>query len=278
MTGMTTQAGPAAGTRSTARARRELVGLLLVGAAGAGVVLLASRQGLARVIAAPPRPLPATVTELSAQDLRPAIAALAVAALASLAAVLATRGLLRRLTGLITIALGAGIALLAAEGVTAAEARAAAGRSGASPAGGSGAGTAAGSVTAGAGSGGTVGSLAGFGSHVELGGAAWRALMVAGGTLIIAAGLIVVLRARRLPGMSGRYERPSGAAAATAGQAMAPGLPAAGRMGPGGPDGSSSPAGHAARPGPDPAGRGRPAPASMWESLSAGSDPTAWPE
>ena len=117
-----------------ARPRRELAGLLLGGAAGAGVVLLASRQGLARVIVRPPRPLPATVTELSAQDLRPAIAALAVAALASLAAVLATRGLLRRLTGLITVALGAGIALLAAGKVTAGAALAAAGRSGASPA------------------------------------------------------------------------------------------------------------------------------------------------
>ena len=240
--------GPAAGTERMARSRRELAGLLLGGAAGAGVVLLASRQGLARVIVRPPRPLPATVTELSAQDLRPAIAALAVAALASLAAVLATRGLLRRLTGLITVALGAGIALLAAGSVTAAAARAAAGRSGASPAGGSGAGTAAGSVTAGTGGGGTVGSLAGFGSHVELGGSAWRALMVAGAALIIAAGLVVLVRARRLPAMSGRYERPSGPVVATAGPAAGlgagSGAGAAGATGPGGLDGSCSPAGH----------------------------------
>jgi uncharacterized membrane protein (TIGR02234 family) len=264
----------------TAHSRRELAGLLLVGAAGAGVVLLASRQGLATVIVRPPRPLPATVTELSAQDLRPAIAALAVAALASLAAVLATRGLLRRLTGLITIALGAGIALLAAESVTAAAARAAAGRSGASPAGGSGAGTAAGSVTAGTGSGGSggVGSLTGFGSHVELGGSAWRAMMVAGAALIVLAGLIGLIRARRLPAMSGRYERPSGAAAATAGQAAAPGPAAADPTGPAGPDGSSIPAGHAGPAGQRESGRARPAPASMWESLSAGTDPTAWPE
>ena len=192
-------------TRGPARPGRELAAVLLGGAAGAGVVLLASRQGLARVIVRPPRPLPATVTELSAQDLRPAIAALAVAALASLAAVLATRGLMRRLTGLITITLGAGIALLAAGKVTSAAVLAAAGRSGASPASGSGAGTAAGSVTAGTGSGGTVGSLAGFGSHVVLGGSAWRAAMVAGAALIAAAGLVVLLRARRLPAMSGRY-------------------------------------------------------------------------
>jgi len=265
---------PGVRTGGTAHPGRELAGVLIGGAAGAGVVLLASRQGLARVIVRPPRPLPATVAVLSAQDLRPAIAALAVAALASLAAVLATRGLLRRLTGLITIALGAGIALFAAGRVTAAAALAAAGRSGASPASGSGAGTAAGSVTAGTGSGGTVGSLAGFGSHVVLGGSAWRALMVAGAALIIAAGLIVLVRARQLPAMSGRYERPARPAAATAG----PAAPAAGTARSGGPAGSSSPADHTGPAGRTGTSRARPAPASMWESLSAGADPTAWPE
>jgi hypothetical protein len=255
------------GVSASGRARpgRELAGVLAGGATGAGVVLLASRQGLARVIVRPPRPLPATVTALSAQDLRPAIAALAVAALASLAAVLATRGLLRRLTGLITIALGAGIALLAAGKVTSAAALAAAGRSGASPASGSGAGTAAGSVTAGTGSG-TVGSLAGFGSHVVLGGSAWRALMVVGAALVIAAGLIIGVRARRLPAMSGRYERSARPAAA------------AGTTSPGGPDGSSSPADHTGPAGRTGSSRNHPGPASMWESLSAGTDPTAWPE
>ena len=216
MTGVSTS-DPGVGARNSRMSPgRELAGLLLGGAAGAGVVLLASRQGLARVIVRPPRPLPATVTVLSAQDLRPAIAALAVAALASLAAVLATRGLLRRLTGLITIALGAGIALLAAGKVTDGAALAAAGRSGTSPATGSGAGTAAGSVTAGTGSGGSVGSLAGFGSHVVLGGSAWRALIVAGAALIVAAGLTVLMRAGQLPAMSGRYERPAPAPATAA--------------------------------------------------------------
>ena len=99
--------------------------------------------------------------------------------------------------------------------------------------------------------------------------------MVAGAALIIAAGLVVLVRASRLPAMSGRYERPAGPVAATAG-------PAAGlRAGPGAcaarhhaaqvRDGSSAPlitlASRRARTG---AGRARPAPASMWESLSAG--------
>jgi uncharacterized membrane protein (TIGR02234 family) len=224
-----------------AHQRRNLVAILAGGAAGAGVVLLATRQELARVVVHAPRPLPDTVTSVTAQNVRPAIAALALAAMASLAAVIATRGLLRRVTGLITIALGGGVAVSALGKVTAAAALAAAGRAGSSAASGAGAGTAAGSVTAGNGGSGASGSIAGFPMHVVLGGTGWRALMLAGAVLIVAAGAAVVLLARRLPVMSGRYER------------------------------------RVASPPPSPlsqAGRPRAA-ASMWESLSAGRDPTA---
>ncbi|MGN6677774.1 MAG: Trp biosynthesis-associated membrane protein, partial [Streptosporangiaceae bacterium] len=165
----------------------------------------------------------------------------ALAALASLAAVIATRGLLRRITGLITIALGAGVALSAMAGITAAAVLAAAGRVGSSPASGGGAGTAAGSVTAGNGGSAATGSIAGFPMHVVLGGTGWRLLMLAGALLIVAAGVAVVVLAGRLPVMSGRYERQRTAS------------------------GQQSP--RPARP--------RPAAASMWESLSAGGDPTA---
>jgi tryptophan-associated transmembrane protein len=191
------------------RARRELAAVLLAGAAGAGIVLLATRQRLAEVIVRAPRPLPATVSPVSVQDVHPAIAALAVAAIASLAAVLATRGALRRLTGLATCALGAGIALLAATRVTSAAVAAAAGRAAASP---TGAGTAAGSATAGSGPGSPAGSLAGLGSRVLLSGSGWQALIIAGAALIAAAGIIIVVRATRLPAMSGRYDRPAAAA------------------------------------------------------------------
>ncbi|HEX6931355.1 MAG TPA: Trp biosynthesis-associated membrane protein, partial [Streptosporangiaceae bacterium] len=208
-------------------------------------VLLVTRQELAKVVVRAPRPLPDSVTTVSAQDVRPAIAALALAALASLAAVLATRGLLRRLTGILTVALGAGVAATAFGPVTAAAALAAASRAGASPASGSGAGTAAGSVTAGSGGPATPGTVAGFPVHVVLTGTGWRALMIVGAVLIVAAGLAVVTLARRLPVMSGRYERRSAPAA--------PGQPA--------------------RP-----GRPRAVAASMWESLNAGADPTAGPD
>jgi uncharacterized membrane protein (TIGR02234 family) len=241
-------------TSGTSRPRRELAAVLAAGAAGAGLVLLATRQHLARVVERPPRPLPATVTAVSAQDLRPAIAALAVAALASLAAVLATRGFLRRLTGLLTAALGAAIALLGAGTVPPAAVLAAAGRSGGSPAGGS-----AGSVTAGPGQGIAPGSFGGFPARVLFEGSAWRVLMIAGATLVIAAGIVILARAGRLPAMSGRYDRPP--------------VPAAGQAG------HAAPGGMAARSavsaGQDADRRGGD---SMWESLSAGVDPTSWPD
>ncbi len=224
-----------------AHPRRNLAAILLGGAAGAGIVLLATRQELARVVVRAPRPLPDSITTVSAQDLRPAVAALAVAALASLAAVLATRGWLRRLTGLITITLGVGTAMAAIGGVTAADALAAAGRAGASPATGGGAGTAAGSVTAGTGGAAASGSIAGFPVHVVLGGIGWRVLIMAGAVLIVAAGVAVLVLARKLPVMSGRYERrTSSAARARQGQPGRPRAPAT----------------------------------NMWESLSAGGDPT----
>jgi uncharacterized membrane protein (TIGR02234 family) len=239
MTGANGKGGVAAGP--FAHQRRNFAAILAGGAAGAGVVLLATRQELATVVVHAPRPLPDTMTTVTAQDVRPAIAALALAALASLAAVIATRGLLRRLTGLTTIALGAGVAVSALGKVTAAAALSAAGHAGSSAASGAGAGTAAGSVTAGNGGSGAAGSIAGFPMHVILGGSGWRALMLVGAVLIVAAGAAVIALARRLPVMSGRYER-RGASA------------------------SPNPQGQAGRPR---------AAASMWESLSAGRDPTA---
>jgi Tryptophan-associated transmembrane protein (Trp_oprn_chp) len=250
-----------AGIFARPRHRGELAAVLIGGAAGAGAVLLASRQDVARVIVRAPRPLPDTMTAVTAQDVRPVTAALAVAALASLAGVIATRGWLRRLTGVVTIALGSGIAALAAGQVTAAAALAAADRSGAAPASGSGAGTAAGSVTAGSGAAGVPGSLAGLPVHVALGGSGWRAIMMAGAILVAAAGIAVVVRAASLPAMSARYERPAG---------QQVGL---------GAWGSGSTSGGAGRISAATSDEARgPAAAGMWEALSAGSDPTAGQE
>jgi hypothetical protein len=249
-------------TSGVSRPGRELAAVLIGGAAGASAVLVATRQDLARVIVRAPSPLPDTVRVVSVQDVRPAIAALAVAALASLAAVLATRGVLRRLTGLITVALGTGVAASAAGRVTAAATVAAAGRDGISPASGSGAGTAAGSATAGNGAAAPLGSLGGFPVHVVLGGTGWRVLMIAGAVLIAAAGIAVMVRAGQLPVMSARYDRPP-RSPRSPGSARRPGPPR-----------PRGPAAHAAGSGTTGSGTT----GSMWEALSAGADPTTRPE
>lgn len=235
----------------SARAKRELAVLLLGGAVGATLALLATRQELARVVVTPPRPLPGTIIALSWQDLLPAVAALAVASLASMAAVLATRGLARQITGLLAVALGIGIAVQAAGRVSAAAVLAAARHASISSAGAVG-GTAPGSTTAGTNAGQGDGALTGFPSHVVFSGSAWRSLMLLGAVLVVAAGIAIMVRATRLPAMSARYER-SG----------------------------SPPAGPRAEP------TARPKPAKMtrtnerveaarmWESLTAGGDPTA---
>src|SRR6185437_11869208 len=256
---------------SPARRRRRFAVLLLAGVAGAGAVLLATRQVAAHVVVTAPRPLPTTVTPVRWQDLLPVVAALAVAALASMAAVLATRGWLRRITGLIAAALGVSIATLAAGRVTDAAVLAAAGHANLSPANGAGGGIAPGSTTAG-GTGGTeAGSLGGFPAHVELAGSGWRVLIIAGAVLIVAVGIVMVIAATRLPAMSGKYERTAAVPTALAG--------ASGSAEVGGPVGARAPA----RAGVGASGSGRrrsgpPNVAGMWESLTEGADPTVGPD
>src|SRR5258707_8412783 len=128
----------AAGTPGRSRRRQprqELTLVLLLGAAGAGLVLLVMRQGWAHVDTAAPSPLPASVTTVSGQALVPAAGALALAALAGLAAVLATRRVLRRIAGVMLAGFGAGITVAAGTGILAADVLAAASASVGAPAG-----------------------------------------------------------------------------------------------------------------------------------------------
>jgi uncharacterized membrane protein (TIGR02234 family) len=232
-----------------ATARRELVLLLVLGAAGAGLTLLALRQGWAQVRTHAPSPLPDSVTTETGQALVPAAGALALAALAGLAAVLATRGVLRRIAGVVLAGFGVGIAVTVSAGISAASVLATAS---ASAQGGSAAGSGSdvGSTTSGTGgAGGAAGSpLSGFPAHVVFASFPWRAVALVGALAVIAAGAVVTWRARQLPVMSGRYEAPERPPAAAAGPA--PAVPAAGR------------------------GQQRPDSALMWESLSRGEDPT----
>ena len=97
--------------------RREFVLVLLAGAAGAGLVVLAVRQAWAQAIFTPPRPLPAQDISVTGQQLVPLASALALAALACLAAVIATRSVTRRAVGALLAVLGAGAAVAASAGV-----------------------------------------------------------------------------------------------------------------------------------------------------------------
>jgi uncharacterized membrane protein (TIGR02234 family) len=220
-------------------ARRELAVVLLLGAVGAGLIFLASRQGWAQVRTIPPKPLPASRVTVSGAALVPYTEALVVAGLATLAAVLASRGLLRRITGALLAVIGAALAASAFTVSSAGAISAANSNVGPAAAG-------AGSVMDGSGSvASVVPNVAGAASHVTFTAAGWQAMVVAGAIAMIGAGLIIAWRADRLAVMSSRYDSPAGAGQrpepATAGPASA---------------------------GPADA-------ASIWEALSRGDDPTS---
>ena len=122
--------------------RREFGLVLLLGAVGAGLVVFALRQTWAHAIFTPPHPLPTQDIPVTGQQLVPLAGALALAALACLAAVIATRSVVRRVAGAVLAALGAGAAVAVGAGVRAsgvlatAQADAAAGALGGSTTGG----------------------------------------------------------------------------------------------------------------------------------------------
>jgi len=193
------------GPRATARlARRELILTLLLGAVGAGLVFLASRQSWAHVRTVPPKPLPASSVTITGTSLVPYVDALALAGLATLAAVLASRGLARRLTGVLLAVLGASVAASAYTVSSAAAVSAANSTVGPASA-------AAGSVM----DGGTgqaasaAPNVAGAIPHVTFSAAGWQALVVFGAVAMISAGVLVALRAGRMAVMSSRYDSPT---------------------------------------------------------------------
>jgi uncharacterized membrane protein (TIGR02234 family) len=228
--------------------RREYGLVLLAGAVGAGLILLAVKQRWAEAVFTPPKPLSPQVVGVSGADLVPLAGALAVAGLAGLAAVIATRGVLRRAAGVLLAVFGVAAGAAATAAVTAANVVSVAASHVASPESAAVSG-AAGSTTSGsAGNNAVVVTGAG---HAVLSGTPWRAALLAGALLLFLSGLATVLRGPSWPVMSARYERPAPRARGTG--AGVPGT--AGASG-------------AARSGPRDS-------ASMWESLSGGEDPTA---
>ncbi|HEX4257854.1 MAG TPA: Trp biosynthesis-associated membrane protein [Streptosporangiaceae bacterium] len=231
------------------RVRRQFVVTLLLGAAGAGLALLAVRQGWARAVYDAPRPLPSRSIAVSGQDLVPAAGALALAGLACLAAIIATRGVLRRAAGVVLALCGVGTAVAASGSLSAARIVSAASSKASSS-----------SSVASGGVGSTTGGAASTGGavvtgdstvHTVLLGVPWRVAVFAGAAALIAAGLLTLWRGARWPVMSGRYERQSGTA-----RPAGPARPVTA------PRGSS------------PAGLDQ---AALWDSISRGEDPTVAP-
>jgi uncharacterized membrane protein (TIGR02234 family) len=226
--------------------RREYSVALLTGAIGAGLILLAVHEQWAQAVFAQPKPLSAEVVGVSGADLVPAASALALAALACLAAVIATRGVWRRAAGVLLALLGAGAGAAVTTAVTAAAVVSVAAGNVGSPVSAALSGTAAGSTTSGSTGGGSNAIVvAGSAGHAIMTGTPWRAAVLAGALLIFLAGLATATRGSSWPVMSARYE--------LHGQRDSAG------SGSGGPDGAPGREGDSA---------------SMWESLNGGEDPT----
>ena len=223
-------------------AKREYAFALLAGAVGAGLVLLAVRERWAQAVFTQPKPLGSQVVNVSGNDLVPLAGALALAALAGLAAVIATRGVVRRAAGVLLALFGAGAGAAIMTSVTAATVVSVAASKVASPESAAASG-AAGSTTGGATGGGSF-VVSGSTGQAIMTGAPWHVAVLIGALLIFVAGLATALRGQDWPVMSARYDAPGTRGASGAGAAGAPA-------------------------GPQPRDA-----ATMWESLNEGGDPT----
>ncbi len=239
-------AGPAGHPGGRAgQTRREYSFALLAGAAGAALILLALRQRWAQAVFTPPKPLTSQVVNVSGTDLVPLAGALALAALAGLAAVIATRGALRRAAGVLLALFGAGAGAAVMTSVTAATVINVAASKVASPGSAAFSG-AAGSTTSGSTGGGAL-VVSGSTAQAFMTGTPWHVAVLAGALLVFIAGLGTALRGPGWPVMSARYDAPGTRDAA---------------------DRADAPDVRGASPRPLDA-------ATMWESLNGGEDPTA---
>jgi uncharacterized membrane protein (TIGR02234 family) len=240
--------------------RRNYALALLLGAAGAALALLAVRQGWARAVYVAPRPLPAQSITVSGQDVAPAAGALALAGLACLAAIIATRGAARRAAGVVLALCGAGTAVAVSGSLGASRVIAAAATKVSSSA--SVASGGAGSTTGGTSSPGGAVVTGGSSVHVVMLGVPWRVAVFAGAAAVIASGLLTAWRGARWPVMSGRYERSAERPAEAARPSPAVRASRAGSPA------SSSESFSAPVP------SSTLDPASLWDSISRGEDPT----
>lgn len=158
--------------------------LLLIG--GAGALLLAGRSWQ-RIVAPRPRPFTDEVVSASGRTLEPAVAALAVVALAGVVAALATRGIARRIVGGVLALVGVAMVWRALVGLSAvAPSRAS-------------------SLVADAhtGAGLDPGMVPRVGVHV-----AWPLLAALCGLAVAVGGVLLAAWGHRFARLSGRYEAP----------------------------------------------------------------------
>ena len=188
--------------------KREYGFALLAGAAGAAVILLAAREQWAKAVFTQPKPLPAQVVGVSGSDLVPLAGALALAALAGLAAVIATRGVLRRVAGVLLALFGAGAGAAVLTSVTAATVISVAASKVASPESAALSGSAGSTTSGAANAGGFV--VSGSTAQAVMTGTPWHVAVLIGALLVFAAGLATALRGPHWPVMSARYDAPGG--------------------------------------------------------------------
>ncbi len=188
--------------------KRQYGYALLTGAVGAGLVLLALRAQWAQAVFTPQKPLTAEVVNVSGNDLVPLAGGLALAALAGLIAVIATRGVVRRAVGVLLALFGAGAGAAVLTTVTAATVLSVAAGQVASPESAALSGTAAGSTTSGGSSGSGAVVVSGAAGHAIMTGTPWHVAVIIGALLIFAAGLVTALRGQDWPVMSARYDAP----------------------------------------------------------------------
>jgi uncharacterized membrane protein (TIGR02234 family) len=160
-------------------ARRELTAAAVLGGVGAAIVTGFAGRTWATVAAG--TGVGTFGQQLTGRSLNGALAALGWAGLAGIAAILATRGWVRVAIGVLVAAFGLIVAVVSPLAVRRAHVVAAAGDKS---------------------------NLARLGGAAAVHVSVWWAVSLAGGLLLAAAGLLTVVRGRRWPGMSARYDRP----------------------------------------------------------------------
>ncbi|MFI0349601.1 Trp biosynthesis-associated membrane protein [Actinomadura sp. 9N407] len=211
----------------TASRERGLAALLC--AAGAGLALLAAGRAWATVSARDA--ITPFAQDLTGRDLSTTSGAFGWAALAGLAALFATRGRVRAGVGVLLALFGVAIGYASVAAVQRSDVLAAAGDKSA---------------------------LLRLEGNLAVDVAPWWIVSLAGGVLLVGAGLVTLLRGARWPGMSARYERNTG--------------PSAEGKGTDRPKTAAAAAGTATGSG---AGSQDDDPSALWKSLDRGEDPTA---